>query len=223
MLAAREIFNEIAPSFIMSKMRSVGIVCGYDLNDDLHGYVTSVAPLIARENLDFVILSGGRTSPRSPHSEAWVMARHLREILPVPKLVLEEHAMTTLENLIFARGLAEHHAGVVARFVVFCDRVHQRKVATLAKLILGARAIVQPVDHDVAPGLRLFEPVSHFIEAVVAVEPRLRKYLRSVAILMKGVSGKPPDSALPALASDDEPQHRRAPRSDVVTGSFSRP
>jgi hypothetical protein len=44
-------------------MRSVGIVCGYDLNDDLPGYVRSVAPLIARENLDFVILSGGRTSP----------------------------------------------------------------------------------------------------------------------------------------------------------------
>ena len=30
-------------------MRSVGIVCGYDLNDDLHDYVKSVAPLIARE------------------------------------------------------------------------------------------------------------------------------------------------------------------------------
>ncbi|MGA8810169.1 MAG: ElyC/SanA/YdcF family protein, partial [Thermoanaerobaculia bacterium] len=102
-------------------MRSVGIVCGYDLNDGLPDYVKSVAPLIARENLDFVILSGGRTSPRSHHSEAWVMAGHLRKILASPELVLEEHAMTTLENLIFARGLAEHHAGVVARFVVFCD------------------------------------------------------------------------------------------------------
>ena len=59
-------------------MRSVGIVCGYDLNDGLPDYVKSVAPLIERENLDFVILSGGRTSPRSHHSEAWVMAEHLR-------------------------------------------------------------------------------------------------------------------------------------------------
>ncbi len=204
-------------------MRSVGIVCGYDLNDDLSGYVTSVAPLIARENLDFVILSGGRTSARSHHSEAWVMAGHLREILPLPKLVLEEHAMTTLENLIFARGLAEHHAGVVERFVVFCDRVHQRKVARLAKLILGARAIVQCVDRDVATAVRLFEPVSHCIEAVVAVVPRLRKYLRAMAILMKGVSGRPPHSALPALGSDDQPQHRRPLKSDVVTDSSSRP
>ena len=204
-------------------MRSVGIVCGYDLNDDLPGYVRSVAQLIARENLDVVILSGGRTSPRSRHSEAWVMARHLREIVPLPNLVLEEHAMTTLENLIFARGLAEHHAGVVARFVVFCDRVHQRKVATLAKLILGARAIVQSVDRDVAAGVRLFEPISHLIEAVVAVVPRLRRYLRAMAILMKGVSGNPPESALPVLVSDDQPQHRRVPRMRIVTDFSSRP
>jgi uncharacterized SAM-binding protein YcdF (DUF218 family) len=190
-------------------MRSVGIVCGYDLNDGLHDYVKSVAPLIERENLDFVILSGGRTSPRSHHSEAWVMAEHLREILPNPELVLEEHAMTTLENLIFARGLAEHHAGVVARFVVFCDSVHRRKVAALAKLILGARAIVHAVDHDVARRVRLFEPVSHFIEAVVAHFPRLRKYLRAAAIRMKGVSGTPPAAARPALAADDAPHHRR--------------
>ena len=186
-------------------MRSVGIVCGYDLDDGLPGYVTSVAPLIVRENLDFVILSGGRTSPQSHHSEAWVMARHLRELVPLQDVVLEEHAMTTLENLIFARGLAEQRCGVAVHFVVFCDHVHQRKVATLARLILGARTIVLAVDHDVAPRVRLFEPVSHFIETVVAVMPRLRKYLRAVAILMIGVSGKAPDSARPALASDDQP------------------
>src|SRR5260370_31066853 len=91
------------------RMRSVGIVCGYDLNDDLPRYVRSVAPLIAREKLDFVILSGGRTSPRSSHSEAWVMAGHLRDILPAPTLLLEENSMTTLENLIFALGVAVPH------------------------------------------------------------------------------------------------------------------
>jgi hypothetical protein len=205
-------------------MRSVGIVCGYDLNDELPGYVTSVAPLIALENLDFVILSGGRTSPRSPHSEAWVMARHLRGILQLPQVVLEEHAMTTLENLIFARGLAEHHAGAVAQFVVFCDRVHERKVATLARLILGARTIVRPVDHAVAVADRLFEPVSHFIETVIAMMPPLRKYLRAAAIFTKGVSGKPPDSALPPLLSDDQPQHRRRMKLTMsLTDSSSRP
>src|ERR1019366_1202927 len=190
-------------------MRSVGIVCGYDLNDELPGYVTSVAPLIARENLDFVILSGGRTSSRSPHSEAWVMARQLRGILQSPQVVLEEHAMTTLENLIFARGLAEHHAGAVARFVVFCDRVHERKVATLAWLILGTRTVVRPVDHAVAVADRLFEPVSHFIETVSAMVPRLRKYLRRGAIFLKGASWQPPDSAMPQMRSDDQPLHRR--------------
>jgi hypothetical protein len=180
-------------------MRSVGIVCGYDLNDDLPGYVRSVAPLIERESLDFVILSGGRTSPRSDHSEAWVMAGHLREMLTMPMIVLEEHAMTTLENLIFARGLAEHHAGVVNRFVVFCDRVHRRKVTALSHLILGARAIVHCVDRDASLRVRLFEPASHLIEAVVARAPRLRKYLRAAAIRIKGVHGWAP--ALPAAES----------------------
>jgi hypothetical protein len=194
-------------------MRSVGIVCGYDLNDDLQGYVRSVAPLIARENLDFVILSGGRTSPRSKHSEAWVMAGHLRDIVPAPTLLLEEHAMTTLENLIFARGLAEHHAGVVARFVVFCDRVHRRKVAALSRLILGARTIVHCVDHDVTMRVRLFEPVSHVIEAAVARAPWLRKYLRAAAIRLKGVRRTAP--ALPKIAPDDKPHHRRNPKRDV--------
>lgn len=203
-------------------MRSVGIVCGYDLDDDLPGYVSSVAPLIARENLDFVILSGGRTSPQSHHSEAWVMARHLRELVPLSEIVLEEHAMTTLENLIFARGLAEQRAGVVARFVVYCDRVHQRKVATLAKLIFGGSAVVQSVDHDVTTGIRLFEPVSHLVEAVVARVPRLRKYLRAAAIRMKGVSGMPPRAAMPTMVMDDEPHHRRILKA-AVTDPLSRP
>jgi hypothetical protein len=192
-------------------VRSVGIVCGYDLNDDLPGYVRSVAPLIARENLDFVILSGGRTSPRSNHSEAWVMAGHLRKILPAPVLVLEEHAMTTVENLIFARGLAERHAGVVTCFVVFCDRVHRRKVAALSRLILGAQAIVRCVDRKVTMSVRLFEPVSHVIETLVAREPRLRKYLRAAVIRIKGVRRSAP--TLPALACDDAPQHRRVTKS----------
>jgi hypothetical protein len=171
-------------------MRSVGIVCGYDLNDHLPDYVKSVAPLIARENLDLVILSGGHTSPRSNHSEAWVMAGHLRIILAQPEVILEEHSMTTLENLVFARALAERHAGVVGRFVVFCDRVHRRKVAALARMILGARTIVQSVDHEVAMRVRLFEPVSHLIEILAAGVPPLRKYLRAAAMRFKGVSGK---------------------------------
>lgn len=171
-------------------MRSVGIVCGYDLNDDLQDYVKSVALLIARENLDLVILSGGFTSPRSNHSEAAVMAGHLRLILPQPELVLEEHSMTTLENLVFARELAERHAGVVERFVVFCDRVHRRKVATLARMILGARTNVQSVEHKVTMRVRLFEPMSHLIETLAAGVPPLRKYLRAAAMRIKGVSGK---------------------------------
>ena len=118
------------------------------------------------------------------------MAGYLRNILTEPELVLEEHSMTTLENLVFARALAEHHAGVVERFVVFCDRVHRRKVATLAKMILGGHTIVQSVDHQVTMRVRLFEPISHLIETLAAGVPPLRKYLRAAAIRIKGVSEK---------------------------------
>jgi hypothetical protein len=199
-------------------MRSVGIVCGYDLDDDLGGYVRSVAPLIAREKLDVVILSGGRTSPRSHHSEAWVMAQQLSGLIAAPPLVLEEHAMTTLENLIFARGLAEQHADdEVERFVVFCDAIHRRKVTTLSRLILGARTAVRAVEHQVALRVRLFEPLSHIVETVVALAPRLRKYLRAAAMRIKGVTGEPPRAARAALEVDDAPHHRR------VNGPASRP
>jgi len=173
-------------------MRSVGIVCGYDLNDDLPGYVSSIAPLIGGEDLDLVILSGGRTSPHLEHSEAAVMAEHLRYLLPAQELVLEEHAMTTLENLLFARDLAERHGSAVTRFVVFCDRVHRRKVAALAKVILGASVTVHCVDRNVPMRERIFEPASHLIEAVVARMPRLRKYLRAAAMRIKGVKKTAP-------------------------------
>ena len=189
-------------------MTTVGIVCGYDLNDELVAYVGSIRPLIERERLDYVVLSGGRTSPHSFSSEAWVMARALGEILPAGRVLLEEHAMTTLENLVFGRGLAEHHCGVVDRFVVFCDRVHRRKVSTLARLLLGARATVHWVHHDVSLRVRLLEPLSHLIEAAVALVPPLRRHFRALSIRLKGVSGAPPRSARPAAVSSDAPRRR---------------
>src|SRR5437016_5684188 len=146
-------------------MRSVGIVCGYELDGDLDRYVDAVRPLIALERVDWLVLSGGRTSPGSFSSEAWVMAGALGEIVPRERLLLEEHAMTTLENLLFGRGLAEDRCGPVDRFVVFCDRVHRRKVATLARLILGRATTVHCVARCVSLPVRLFEPLSHLIEA----------------------------------------------------------
>lgn len=170
---------------------NVGIVCGYDLNADLDGYVSSIAPLIARAGLDLVIVSGGRTSPHSHSSEAWVISRGLREVVPADRILLEEDAMTTLENLVFARGLAEDHGGLIDRFTVFCDSVHSRKVRTLSRLILGAKTMVHSVERDAPLRVRLFEPLSHLIETAAALVPSLRKHLRATAMRIKGVTGGP--------------------------------
>ncbi|MEO6259047.1 MAG: ElyC/SanA/YdcF family protein, partial [Thermoanaerobaculia bacterium] len=186
-------------------MARVGIVCGYDLDADLTAYVESIRPLILREKLDYVVLSGGRTSPASFSSEAWMMAGLLGEFMPLDRVLLEEHAMTTLENLVFGRGLAEHAAGRIDRFVVFCDLVHRRKVGTLARMILGSNAMVYCVEHPVRLRARLFEPISHFLEAVVAKAPWTRRYLRAAVVRLKGVTGAPPRSARPAIVSDGAP------------------
>lgn len=188
-------------------MARVGIVCGYDLDGGLPAYVESIRPLIERERLDYVVLSGGRTSPNSFSSEAWTMARALGEFMPAERVLLEEHAMTTLENLVFGRGLAEHIAGRVDRFVVFCDLVHRRKVGTLARMVLGTNSMVYCVEHPVRMRARLFEPVSHFLEAIVALAPWTRRYLRAAVIRLKGVTGAPPRSARPAIVSDAAPPH----------------
>jgi uncharacterized SAM-binding protein YcdF (DUF218 family) len=170
---------------------NVGIVCGYDLNADLAGYVSSIAPLIKAERLDLLIVSGGRTSRDHHSSEAWVISQGLANILPPDRVLLEEDAMTTLENLVFARGLAEEYGELVERFTVFCDRVHHRKVRTLARLILGAKTMVHSVERAVPLKIRLFEPVSHLLETVAALVPSLRKYLRAGAIRIKGITGAP--------------------------------
>jgi hypothetical protein len=47
--------------------------------------------------------------------------------------------------------------------------------------------------------VRLFEPLSHLIEGVVARAPRMRKYLRAAAMRIKGVHDWAP--ALPAAES----------------------
>jgi hypothetical protein len=189
----------------------VGIVCGYDLNADLEAYVSSIRPLLANEPLDLVIFSGGRTSPSSFSSEAYVIAQGCAEVIAPDRVLLEEHAMTTLENLVFARGLAEYHHGRIDRFVVFCDRIHHRKVAALSLMILGTKAVVRSVEHAVPARVRLFEPLSHLLEMMVVRSPSLLKYLRAVVIRLKGVSGSPPRSAQPAVWSNGE-LRRRPPR-----------
>ena len=168
-------------------MSSVGIVCGYDRFDDLHEYVERVAELI--RDVDAVILTGGFTSPESWHSEAWLMATVLARVMPRQRILIEENAMTTLDNLVFAKSLAHRIFGRVGEWKVYCDAAHRMKVAVLSRIILGKHAQVFSVDREVEWHIRLVEPFSVIFESICAHVPGLRRTLSAFAARVKGVNG----------------------------------
>lgn len=166
---------------------TVALVCGYDLHSDLHDYVGRVVPVIDEERCGAIVFSGGFTSPVHDHSEAQAMTRVLAAHVPDALVVLEERAMTTLENIVYGGALAEELFGVT-RYVIICDRVHAPKVAVLSKLLLRVRFTVRAVGRKVPLRVVLFEPLSLVVEAVAAVFPVFRRPLRYAAMRMKGLS-----------------------------------
>ena len=168
---------------------NVGIVCGYDLDSELLGYVARLAPHIEREKLDVVILSGGRTSPHRPDSEAEVMRDALSALLRGVPMILEEEAMTTLDNLTFGREVARS-LGTIDRYVVFCDNVHRIKVRVLARMLLRARRVIS-VPRRTPLWVKAIEPASVVCEAIGVFVPRVRMLIRALAMRVKGVSGPP--------------------------------
>lgn len=197
-------------------MGSIGIVCGYDLHADLDGYVSSVAHRLKREGLDALIVSGGRTSPVSHHSEAWVMASALRLQFPSLPIILEERAMTTLDNLTFSSEVALARFGTIDRFVIFCDVAHQWKVRVLARMVLTVRSSIRALPRTVPLRIRLFEPVSLICEALGALSPALQKVVRAGAVLMKGLSAEQRRSVLQAALSSVEILHLPTHTSDTA-------
>lgn len=170
---------------------SIAIVCGYDRFHDLHLYAEKVASEIAAARVERIIVTGGFTSRDSYHSEAWVMASVLAVKLPHAVVLLEEWAMTTVDNLVFSRAIAVEKFAA-GSFVVFCDHAHRFKAAVLTRIILGANATVRSIPRTVSWMTHAFEPVSIVCEAVCAVAPPLRKLLSRVAAWSKGVSRRLP-------------------------------
>ena len=170
-------------------MTTIAIVCGYDLHSDLRDYVRRVAAILDSEHCDALILSGGRTSAAIDDSEAKAMTRALSEHLTDHVLVLEERAMTTLENILYAREIAEH-LFAVRRYVVTCDRVHAAKVMVLCAILLRRRVRVRSVSRRVPLKITLFEPVSFVAEVLAAIFPIFRTPLRSMAMRFKGLDAR---------------------------------
>lgn len=205
-------------------MTRVGLVCGYDLNGDLAAYVEGVARELSRAHCDVVIFSGGQTSPVTWHSEAWTIADGVRRVLPALEIVLEERAMTTLDNLVFARQIAHSSfAGQSLEYVVFCDSAHVRKVRILSRMILGRAVAVIALQRDVSLRIRLFEPVSTVLEMIGMLSPRLQRAVRSGAVLLKGLDAEQRRSVLRAAASAAGLPHRRRHTSGRGARPVSRP
>src|SRR5438067_473253 len=182
----------------------VAIVCGYDRFSDLHVYAEQVASEIAAARVERIIVTGGFTSRDSYHSEAWVMARVLASKLPHAAVVLEEWAMTTVDNLVFSRAIALERFAA-GSFLVFCDHAHRFKASVLTRIILGANATVRSIPRAVPWMTHAVEPLSIVCESVCAVVPPLRKLLSRFSAFTKGVSRlhrlPTPDSRLTALVS----------------------
>ena len=87
-------------------MARIGIVCCYDRYADLHEYSERVAAELARDPLDAIIVTGGFTNPHSKQSEAELMSAVVSRSMPHALVVLEERAMTTLDNLVFSKAAA---------------------------------------------------------------------------------------------------------------------
>ena len=178
----------------------VAIVCGYDRFSDLHLYAEQVASEIEAARLDRIIVTGGFTSRDSHHSEAWVMASVLAVRLPHAAVLLEEWAMTTVDNLVYSRAMALRTFGR-ASYIVFCDHAHRFKASVLTRIILGAEASVRSIPRAVPWLTHAFEPLSIAFESLCAVVPPLRRMLSRVAAWSKGVT----ESSARRLASTRRP------------------
>lgn len=161
-------------------MTSIAILCGYRELHSLKDYIARIAPHLQLDAPAFAILSGGITTSDG-RSEAEVMAETLSQICPEQPFLLDEDAMTTLDNLVNGKALAERTFGRVSRWTVFCDTTHRLKVATLTRLILGADAVVRDVPRPVPLGTRLLELPTLLVESCAAVLPWLRPPVRRIA------------------------------------------
>lgn len=174
-------------------MTTVAIVCGYDLHSELSEYVRRLVPILEAARPDTIVLSGGRTSRHIDDSEANAMSVALAGHLSHPNVILEESAMTTLDNIVFARSIARSND--VSRYVVICDRVHAPKVTLLAALLLRRNFQVHSVPRRMPLKIVLFEPVSLVAEAFAAVFPFFRSTLRRATMVLKRATGPSPRSA----------------------------
>ncbi|MEQ8468648.1 ElyC/SanA/YdcF family protein [Coleofasciculus sp. E1-EBD-02] len=117
----------------------VGIVCGYGshLDNQLKRYVNSVMEYALKNEINYLIFSGGYTFKDSTTSEAMLMSSLIDQPTQAINIVLEERALTTLHNLLYAQEIIEFFKFNQYELYIFCDQVRFVKVYILSKLIFN--------------------------------------------------------------------------------------
>lgn len=115
----------------------VGIVCGYGshLDNQLKRYVNYVMKYALKNEINYLIFSGGYTFKDSTTSEAMLMSSLIDQPTQTINIVLEERALTTLHNLFYAKEIIESLKLNQYELYIFCDQVRFFKVCVLSKLI----------------------------------------------------------------------------------------
>jgi hypothetical protein len=115
----------------------VGLICGYGshLDDQLKRYVNYVMEYALKNGINNLIFSGGYTFKDSTTSEAMLMSSLIEQPTPTINIVLEERALTTLHNLLYAKEVIESLKFDQYELYIFCDQVRFFKVYILSKLI----------------------------------------------------------------------------------------
>lgn len=124
----------------MTLSPKIAIVNGYGivLDDSYRAHLDKVVQMHEQEDFDKIVLTGGSTHEFFPlATEARVMLAYLvKQGVPTEKIVLEERALTTRQNLYFSYSHCIVHPRVFKniRVSVFCKKPWWLKVRFLSWL-----------------------------------------------------------------------------------------
>lgn len=158
-------------------MNSAYIILGYGVPADIlkdRNYTTYLTVALNRVYEEAagkraaIIFSGGPTDMRKPYkrteaeemvrfTKAWI-AEHtaLKTATKKWKLAAERKALSSLENLLFAKAWIQKQTTPVDRITIFCEYVRGPRIEKIARKILGKVRVV-PVDFD-ASSNRYLDP-----------------------------------------------------------------
>ena len=118
----------------------IGIVCGYGIVPDerLVAYVRRVVACASAQQLDTLVLCGGRTVRGVEQTDAATLRDLLGEDAARFQIVLEEASISTLHNLLYARQRIAANRMPVESLSIFCDTLRFMKVFCLSKILFRA-------------------------------------------------------------------------------------